>query len=237
LVIYFEGLVLDRENSERQAKGWKTRTSVGEDRRQSFLGNAVSLLEDHPLEEVTETVDWIFEKCKGLMPYSIKLKYNNDRKITRLRLVLNYYADIRKAMVSKSDVLASPVSPVEDLPQWQPTQSQVSPVRQLPKPTQSQIDELVAAFQEFRSSVGDRNVNDSRRTNNWAKTFRIRLNRYSFEEIKEVIEGLDPEIIDPGRYPNAFDFFDRDGEWEYLKAVAPYGKIVRARNAEMLQNA
>jgi hypothetical protein len=219
LVIYFEGPVLDRENSERRAKHWKTITSIGEKRRRAWLESALSLVMDHPLAEITETVDWIFEKCKGWLPASIQDEQlrNKDRKVTRLRLIFNYYADIRKAMATGNGDILVPA----------PQQRRKGAGQQQPK--QSEVDELVAQFAEFRSSIGDRHISEFRIAN-WAKSFRILLVKHPFDDIKAVIETIrdGAEIIDQQRYHDAYDLNSRAGEWKFLMSMVPLRELIKA---------
>jgi hypothetical protein len=58
------------------------------------------------------------------------------------------------------------------------------------------------------------------RARNWAKTFRIMLAKYSFGDIKAVIEAVRecPDDVDQPRYRDAYDL-NRPGEWEILQGL------------------
>lgn len=217
LVTYFHGFALPRLNAEREAKDWKTVDSVDQKRLAKWHESAVKLVQDHPLAEVVEIVDWVFVSCQGYLPESAVEK-SKDRKLTRLRQVLNSYDALLEAMTA-----GIPPAPVKPMKRREP-------------PDEAVIDELVAQFAEFRAALGDRRVPDGRRAS-WAKTFRIMLWKHSLDDIKAVLEALHecPEHVDQWRYKNAYDLNRNPEEWARLQGYVEIHRIIKARKAAQPQ--
>jgi hypothetical protein len=214
LVTYFHSLALDRQNVENEAAGRKVQHSISEGRLEKFHESAIQLLLDHPLAEVVEVIDWVYTDCNGYLPQSL-VDRNKDRKLTRLRQILNCYGGLREAMT-----LGIPRPPDE----------------QPKKVDQTEVDELVAKFAEFRTSFGDRNITGAR-TANWAKTFRIMLRGgRSFDDIKAIIAAVHecPDYVDQQRYHDAYDF-NRTGESVRLQGYVEIHKLMKAKKAARSQ--
>jgi hypothetical protein len=218
LVAHFEQPVVERQKAAHAEKGQTWRGKDLDKRRESWQKAAIRLLEYHPLDEVIETIDYVFGPWNGYLPSSVtasdgrslkvdkngrSLKHD-DLKVTRLQLIHQGYDSIREHMANP-DMAAEP-EPLED------------PRPLGPKPRQAQVDELMADFTEFRASVGDRNV-DKFRINNWIKTFEIRLRQYSFEDVKAVIAAIRglPQYVDQRRYRNPYRLFENEREWRVLQ--------------------
>ncbi|MCV7351101.1 hypothetical protein [Mycobacterium parmense] len=212
MVTYFHGFVLPRHNAERAAKSWKAVDSVGPRRLGQWHRSAVELVLDHPLVDVVKIVDWIFVRCDGYLPESAVEK-EKDRKLTRLRQILNSYDALREAMAG--------ISPVP-----------VKPMKRREPPDEAVIDGLVAQFAEFRAALGDRRVSDARKAS-WAKTFRIMLRKHSHDEIKAVLEAVRecPEYVDQRRYKDAYDFNRRPEEWTRLQGHVLNHELMKASRA------
>jgi hypothetical protein len=227
LVIYTEGHVLPRMNQERQARGWKTTDSVGEDRRDSWLSSALRLVSYHPLPEVVEVIDWLFSSCGGYIPMSVvddeRLR-QHDLKVTRLQLVVDHYAELRSKMTTGKVTPLPAAKNIADQHHRRPIPSR-QPLTEEERDVQAA--ELVSAFTEFRASCGDRRITDFR-TQSWAKTFKIMLDRHPFEDINAVIAALMdcPQYVDQQRYFDAYDL-NRPGEWSSLMATVEIHKAVR----------
>lgn len=106
LTAHFEGLVLLRMNQERRMKGWKNATLISETRKGRWEKSAVALLLSHPLEEVVGVVNWIFQECDGQLPRSMwRVECNpwpGSRKVTNLRLVLDFYDELVHLKMSRT---------------------------------------------------------------------------------------------------------------------------------------
>ncbi len=213
LTTYFHSLALDRQNVENKAAGRKVQPSISEGRLEKFHQSAIELLLHHPLAEVVEVIDWVYIDCNGYLPQSL-VDRNKDHKLTRLRQILNCYEGLREAMTTgiprPSDQQPKKVDPTE-------------------------VDELMAAFTEFRASHGDLDISEFR-LNNWRKTFRIMLRKYPVQDIKAVIAAIRgmPDYIDQGRYRNAYAL-NRPGEWEDLREVVKTHELIKTTEAAQPQ--
>jgi hypothetical protein len=216
-------------------RGWKwSDKGLGEKWHSKAEESAVKLLRYNPLAEVIETIDFIFGPWGGYLPPSVtnrqggsllKNKHGKELthenlKVTRLELLYQGYDSIREHMLNP-DITAGPE---HDMAAAKPKPSGG-------KPQQSHIDELVADFTEFRSHLGDRNSAEARLAN-WAKTFRIMLGKYPFEDIKAVIAAIRgcPEYVDQRRYHSAYDL-NRPGEWERLQGYVQIYELIKAKKA------
>jgi hypothetical protein len=235
LVTHFEQPVIERQKAEYARRGQTWRGKGLDKRRESWRGSAMQLLEYHPLAEVLETVDFVFGHWDGYLPRSVTrrdgrplttdsrgrpLKHDEDLKVTRLQLICLGYDSIRDHM-AHPEITAERKIPAAPKPK--PTAKQ---------PRQSDVDDLVLQFTDFRASAGDRHVGDARIAN-WTKTFQIMLRQYPAEDIKAVIAAARgcPEYVDQRRYRNAYDL-NRPGEWENLQGYVELHQLKETKNVE-----
>ena len=119
LTVYFEGLVIDRDNRLRQAQGQKPRTTVGPHRQRKFLDAARCLLSrrDAPtLAEVKTVLDWLFTTWQGYLPFVENTDYPaTDGNITRFWTIRNHYAELVAAMQQLSSPHLDPGEEAESL--------------------------------------------------------------------------------------------------------------------------
>lgn len=224
LVAYFEAHILPRENAARQEKGWKTLDRMTATRREGWRLSALELVTEHNLAEIVEIIHWVFATRDGQLPASAVEK-NRDLKLTRLRQIHRGWDALVEAMAAHVPVTAQVIHQVD--------------VKRLPVThtfDQSQVDDLVELFRDFRSRVvtgsgRDTDITDAR-TRSWSNTFTIMLAKYSFDDITAVIEALRecPEDVDQGRYLNAYDL-NRPGEWEILLGLVDVHESSKAEES------
>ena len=208
-------------NAEYAEKGWKTKESVVANRLSGWRETAFELVIDHPLEEVIAIIDWVFATRDGQLPASAVEK-KRDLKLTRLR-------QIQRGWDALVEAIAAPVAATA--PAIRKVDVNDRPVTHIA--SQSQVDDLVELFRDFRSRVvsgsgRDTDITDARALS-WAKTFRIMLAQHSFDDIKAVIDAVRecPEDVDQRRYSNAYDL-NRPGEWEILQGLVGVHESVKA---------
>jgi hypothetical protein len=232
LVMFFEQLVLARDNREALRLGGKRKTPVTEKRRQGWFRSALTLLENHSLVEAAEVCDRVFAHSGGELPEEVKLSPAAHlpqeclarlkaegkpiprpvRRVTNLRQIFFYFDQLIEWMRRPR---TCPRPGDED-------QSADTGGRQAKTTqpfTEAQVGELVEAFAEFRGLPGlwpppaeddDAPVDRAEqfRRNNWAKTFTIMLRHDGrrFEDVKTVITSLRAyqAYIDIGRYHHPF---------------------------------
>ena len=192
---YFEAHILPRENAARQEKGWKTLDRMTASRREGWRQSALELVTEYNLAAIVEIIDWVFATRDGQLPASAVEK-ERDLKLTRLRQIQRGWDALVEAMAAARVPVTAQKMHQDDV--------KVLPVTHTFD--QSQVDDLVELFREFRSGVvagmgRDTDISDAR-ARSWAKTFMIMLAKYSFDDIKAVIEALRecPEDVDQGRY-------------------------------------
>jgi hypothetical protein len=213
LTVYFEGLVIDRDNRLRQAQGRQPKTTVGPSRQRKFLNAARCLLSrrDAPdLAEIVEVLEWLFGTWQGYLPFLENTDYPaTDGKITRFWTIRNHYHELVAAMKE---------------PQTAPTRSTTTP----PKPKayydhgedfamEDQVSTLVELFAKTkRRPASDFDLFG------WRKTFRIMLEhrQIPYEDIAMVVTALGDKRLhlDFGRYSAPYDLVGRPGEWENILA-------------------
>ena len=246
LTSYFEGLVIDRDNRLREAKGQKPKTTVGPVRQSKFLNAARCLLSgrDAPgLAEVVAVLDWLFGTWMGYLPFVENTDWpTTDGKITRLWTIRNHYAELVAAMSQG----ATP-DPVEEIPTAMSSQrAKLEPVKEIPIsteiaisrpkayydhgadfPMEDQVAELVEKFAKFKNrrlpgyKISDYDLFG------WRKTFRIMLGHHKipFDEARLVVDALAEGrlALDYGRYSSPYDLVRRrrevvgiPGEWKNI---------------------
>ena len=224
LVAYFEAHILPRENAARQEKGWKTLDRMTASRLEGWRLSALELVTEYNLADIVEIIDWVFVTRDGQLPASAVEK-KRDLKLTRLRQIQRGWDALVEAMAARAPVTAQVIHQVD--------------VKRLPAThtfDESQVDDLVELFREYRSGVfagGGRDTHiPEARTRSWATTFRIMLAKYSFDEIKAVIEALRecPEDVDQGRYSNAYDL-NRSDEWEILRGLVRLHELIKSEKS------
>ena len=225
LVAYFEAHILPRENAARQEKGWKTLDRMTASRREGWRQSALELVTEYNLAAIVEIIDWVFATRDGQLPASAVEK-ERDLKLTRLRQIQRGWDALVEAMAAARVPVTAQKMHQDDV--------KVLPVTHTVD--QSQVDDLVELFREFRSGVvagmeRDTDISDAR-ARSWAKTFMIMLAKYSFDEIKAVIEALRecPEDVDQGRYSNAYDL-NRSDEWEILRGLVRLHELIKSEKS------
>lgn len=93
LVSYFEGYVVDKHNQDKVAKGRKPIDEIPERRKRKWFDNAQTLVSVHPVWEVAEVIDWVFNTCAGHLPTWVAETHERsiDTKVTSIRQVAEVY--------------------------------------------------------------------------------------------------------------------------------------------------
>lgn len=99
LVSYAERYILDRQNQERERRGWRQLDGLPEKRRLQFLRDAEKLLRDHELSSIAEVIDWVFLNHAGWLPFDVidsigMTRKDSERKVTSLRKIWENYDTI-----------------------------------------------------------------------------------------------------------------------------------------------
>lgn len=99
LVSYAERYVLERQNQERQHRGWKPLDRLPEKRRLQFLRDAEKLLSEYPLPSIVGVIDWVFLTHDGWLPFDVidclgMTRKDVERKVTSLRKIWENYDTI-----------------------------------------------------------------------------------------------------------------------------------------------
>jgi hypothetical protein len=216
LVAYFEVPVLADANQRRKARGHKPQASVGDKRLNGFLTSAVTLVGSHPLEEVVGIINWVFGRCGGFIPKSVVDEFGRfgggDQKLTRLQQIVEFY-----------DGLVAMMATGYTAPPPQPKVNYGKPLAN--EAMEAKATELVSLFGEFRTACGERDIPDFR-TWGWAKTFRIMLGKYLFDDIKAGIVALRAcrDRVDVSRYHDAFHL---NQEWQEILGVVDLHKVIQ----------
>ena len=118
ITVYFESLVIDRDNRLRQAKGQKPITTVGPVRRQKFLDDARRLLtgSNRPtLVEVKAILDWVFTTWLGFLPFPEDAEYpSKDGKVTSFWQITHHYPQLVAAMSKPETAPILPTTTADD---------------------------------------------------------------------------------------------------------------------------
>ena len=225
LVSYFEGYVVDKTNHENATKGRKPVDEVSESRKVKWFDNAWELVSGHPLPEVVEVIDWLFNTQAGHLPTWIAKhsKYRSDTKVTRIRQIQEHYDLLLKAMHSGAgpddSVAGDTASPRAKITSYG------SPF--IDPAAEAKVTDLIELFTEFRLTVGPTKNFHHKMIWRWAKSFRIMLvhRRYDFDEVKMVVTTLrDHPEMDRIRYHDPFDMYQH-GEWEHLVSAAKLARL------------
>jgi hypothetical protein len=229
LVTYFEGYVVEKANQEKVTKGRKLIDEVSEDRKRKWYDNAQELVAQHPVHEVVEVIDWIFNSCSGYLPSWVAecSEFPLDRKVTRIRQVEENYDLLLEEMNSN----AGP-DPVDDLKVTRRTAINYGEPFADPE-EEAKVSELVELFTDFRLAVIPTAEIHHTRTWRWAKSFRIMLAHrgYQFKDLVLVITALrDYPEMDRTRYSDAYDLQQR-GEWEHLLSAVKLARMKAERRA------
>lgn len=103
LLAFFESYVLERENRERADKGWRLADRISDKRRDSWTNSAMHLLAKADLRAICETIEWVFVRHDGWLPFDVMnrvtgLYTETERKVTRLKKIADHYDEIRTWM-------------------------------------------------------------------------------------------------------------------------------------------
>ena len=100
LVVYFEGRIIHRDNHDRLNRGRKPIDEVPQYRKDKWFDSAFSLVHSHPLHEVVNVIDWVFDNQHSYLPCTV-LEHSetpSDDRLTRLRQVKENYDLLVEAM-------------------------------------------------------------------------------------------------------------------------------------------
>lgn len=203
LVMFFGGYILDQINEERRRLGRQPLDAVNDPRRlKGWFKSAEVFLLRRPappaLEEISETIAWVFSECGGYLPVEVVNEFSptgrtkpQDRKLTRLKQLFDNYDRIKEAIATGKTMH----------PQDLADRGHQSPVIGL----DAKVAELVQLFIAFRWMPPD-----NFRRENFATTFRTMLahDRRGFDDIKFVLTHLGSppvlERLDVSRYQDAY---------------------------------
>jgi hypothetical protein len=214
LVESFEVPVLAEANQRRKARGRKPYTSVGDHRLNRWFSSAIKLIGSHPLEEVVRVIDWVFTDCGGFIPSSVVDEFGrfagHSQRLTRLQQIAEFYSSLVDEMAMGSQPPQPPVNYGKPLAN---------------EAMEAKATELVSLFGELRTACGERDIPDFR-TWGWAKTFRIMLGKYLFDDIKAGIVALRAcrDRVDVSRYHDAFHL---NQEWQEILGVVDLHKVIQ----------
>lgn len=160
-------------------------------KRQRWLTQLMDLVLSfkRPIGEAAMVVTWIFTDCDGIIPIPTRSK---DRKLTRIDQITWNWVELQAAMRNGLDR-----HPIRGHNYAHELENVV---------VESQVNELVKYFAEFRTSLGE--TASEFQLANWRKTFRIMLHhdRIDFDSVVLVVTNLRrfENHIDLNRYRDAF---------------------------------
>lgn len=222
---HFEDLVQHRQIRE---KG-KPR-KISDRRRGNWIRSANALLDNHSVEELRATLDWLFTHRGGSLPFQVVNEWtgridHRERRVTRLAQILDHYQELRCVMDSGELPPGTPPMGVEDTTMPRGFYDRGGRGFAV---VEDQVNVLVELFTKTRRRpVSDFDLFA------WRKTFRIMLThrQIPYDDIHMVVEALgDTRLqLDRGRYHSPYDLH-RDGEWEHVLASVKVA-LLREQNS------